>query len=112
MRVGAGAWTTVWSDLSDLTYKVPAVIIGFDPAEYEDAMGSGVPLGVLRAELGDVCIAQTYNVRGYDTTRRVLLSCEMGEARNVIARLEDCTARAIEGHGILVAGEAVSIVRP
>ena len=93
VRVGAGTWTTTWSDLDDLTYKVPAVIIGFDPAEYEDAMGSGVPLGVLRAELGDVCIAQTYNVRGYDTTRRVLLSCGMGEARDVIARLEDCTAR-------------------
>ena len=39
-------------------------------------------------------------------------SCEMGEARNVIARLDGCTARAVAGHGILVAGEAVSIVRP
>ena len=86
----------MWSDLSDLTYKVPAVIIGFDPAEYEDAMGSGVPLGVLRAELGNVCITQTYNVQGYDTARRVLLSCEMGDARNVIARLDGCTARAAE----------------
>ena len=64
VRVGAGTWTTMWSDLGDMTYKIPAVVISFDPAEYEDAIGSGVPLGVLRAELGNVCITQTYNVRG------------------------------------------------
>ena len=45
-------------------------------------------MGVLRAELGNVCITQTYNVRGYDTTRRVLLSCAMGDARRVINRLD------------------------
>ena len=45
-------------------YKVPAIIIGFDSAAFEDAMGSGVPLGVLRAELGDVSVLQMHNVRG------------------------------------------------
>ena len=35
-----------------------------------------------------------------------------GKARAVVVRLNSCTERASGGHGIMVAGESVSIVRP
>ena len=111
IRVGAGAWSQPWKDLDELSYKFPAVVIGLDPTEYEDAMGSGVPIGLLRAELGEVSLVQTYSVRGYDNTRRVLLSCEVAAARRVRQRLDDCTSMAVNGRAIIVSGEVVSIVR-
>ena len=112
LRVGAGTWSKNWEDLDDLTYKLPAVIVGLDPTEFEDAMGSGAPLGLLRKELGAVSIAQTYSVRGYDNTRRVLLSCNMPSALEVGRRLDDCTVMATAGHAIMLMDQAVSVIRP
>ena len=110
-KLGSGTWVEEWKEL-DIEYKFPAMLIGFDFAEFEDSSGSGAPLGVLRAQLGDVHVVQTYAMRGFEKTRRVLLACPMSMAREVQAKLEGCTEQAKGGHGIVVEGNLVSVVRP
>ena len=110
-KVGAGTKADDWKDLA-YEYKFPVGLIGFGFSDFEDAMGSGAPLGVLRAELGDVQIVKTYAIKGFDETRRVMLACPLAQARAVLEKLEACSAQAKSGHGIVVEGNLVSVIKP
>ena len=112
LKLGAGTWTAAWRELDDISYKFPVGLIGFDAAEFEDSMGSGAPLGVLRAGLGDVTVVQTYQVFGFDKTRRILCACALADAPAVLAKLDEATALARKLHPIDCDGRLVSLVRP
>ena len=111
LQVGAGTWMVEWKEIT-LECKLAVGLIGLEQSEFEDALGSGIPLGVLRAILGDVSLVQTYGVKGYQKTKRLLIACQVSEARDVYERLDAATWEAVGGHGINVEGALVSVVRP
>ena len=112
VQLALGGWSRPWGAL-DLRSTKPICIIGIPKDEYEDALGSGDPAGVVEAELGlDVSIGRTFNMPGFMDAQRILVHFPLWREPQVMAAIEVSTRQAIEGHPIMVGGVKVSLVKP
>ena len=65
---------------------------------------------MLGAELGDVTVLKVSAANGFEKTRRVLIECQMSDGRRLDEAVDQLTAAAKMGRGILVDGALVTIV--
>ena len=107
--IGARMSTYPWVDIK-VTVKKMLIITGFEMDEFGDSTASGPVLGVLGAELGDVTVLKVSAANGFEKTRRVLIECQMSDGRRLDEAVDQLTAAAKMGRGILVDGALVTIV--